>query len=146
MTTPAIGRRRTASCLRTVVFLFLVTFVWLQLHVASLGSSRHGSEGGDLPTNDSTAAILSMVPQVLHKFLTPRPRNGSAPPNGTDPMGRAQTPALGLGSGKPNISDIRRSVERYNDAQTILNEDIFGPVQNDTLIVVVQVTKSRSNF
>jgi hypothetical protein len=64
MATPAIGRRRTASCLRTAVFLFLVTFVWLQLHVATLGGSRQTS-GADGPEgNDSTAAILSMVPQV----------------------------------------------------------------------------------
>nr|CAD7424813.1 unnamed protein product [Timema monikensis] len=40
MPTPALGRRRTASCLRTAVFLFLVTFVWLQLHVANLSSGR----------------------------------------------------------------------------------------------------------
>ena len=64
MATPAIGRRRTASCLRTAVFLFLVTFVWLQLHVATLGGSRQTS-GADGPDgNDSAAAILSMVPQV----------------------------------------------------------------------------------
>jgi hypothetical protein len=64
MVTPAIGRRRTASCLRTAVFLFLVTFVWLQLHVATLGGSRQTS-GADGPEgNDSSAAILSMVPQV----------------------------------------------------------------------------------
>lgn len=64
MATPAIGRRRTASCLRTAVFLFLVTFVWLQLHVATLGGNRQ-TAGSDSPEgNDSTAAILSMVPQV----------------------------------------------------------------------------------
>jgi hypothetical protein len=64
MATPAIGRRRTASCLRTAVFLFLVTFVWLQLHVARLSGNRQ-APGTDAPEgNDSTAAILSMVPQV----------------------------------------------------------------------------------
>lgn len=64
MATPAIGRRRTASCLRTAVFLFLVTFVWLQLHVATLGGSRQTSGTDGQEGNDSTAAILSMVPQV----------------------------------------------------------------------------------
>ena len=38
-----------------------------------------------------------------------------------------------------NISDIRRSIERYNEAQQVLNEELFGPVQNDSLIIVVQV-------
>lgn len=64
MATPAIGRRRTASCVRTAVFLFLVTFVWLQLHVASLGGNRQAPGTDASESNDSTAAILSMVPQV----------------------------------------------------------------------------------
>jgi alpha-1,6-mannosyl-glycoprotein beta-1,2-N-acetylglucosaminyltransferase len=41
-----------------------------------------------------------------------------------------------------NISDIRRNIERYNDAQQVLNEEVFGPVQNDSLIIVVQVSHS----
>lgn len=64
MAAPALGRRRSSSCLRTAVFLFLVTFVWLQLHVANLNSNRGQPSGGDADSNDSTAAILSMVPQV----------------------------------------------------------------------------------
>lgn len=69
-----MGRRRS-SCLRTVLFLFLVTFVWLQLHILSLGN---GSSDTTLEVNDSAAAIFSMVPPVLHKFLTSRARNGTA--------------------------------------------------------------------
>lgn len=40
-----------------------------------------------------------------------------------------------------NISDIQRSIERYNEYQTIINEEIFGPLQNDSIIIVVQVHK-----
>ncbi|XP_063242618.1 alpha-1,6-mannosyl-glycoprotein 2-beta-N-acetylglucosaminyltransferase-like isoform X1 [Bacillus rossius redtenbacheri] len=127
---PTLGRRRTGSCLRTVIFLFLVTFVWLQLHVASLGGPRQGL-AGDLADGNDSAAILSMVPQVLHKFLTPRARlNASAAANSSD--GAPARPRL-------NISDIRRSIECYNEAQAVLNEDVFGPIQNDTLVIVVQV-------
>ncbi|XP_023721955.1 alpha-1,6-mannosyl-glycoprotein 2-beta-N-acetylglucosaminyltransferase isoform X1 [Cryptotermes secundus] len=134
MATPAIGRRRTASCLRTVVFLFLVTFVWLQLHVASLSGNRQ-APGGDAPEgNDSTAAILSMVPQVLHKFLTPKPRNSSHAVGATNASDTAAS-----GRAPFNISEIRRNIERYNDMQQVLNEELFGPVQNDSLIIVVQV-------
>ncbi|XP_049784251.1 alpha-1,6-mannosyl-glycoprotein 2-beta-N-acetylglucosaminyltransferase isoform X1 [Schistocerca cancellata] len=150
MAAPAIGRRRTASCVRTAVFLFLVTFVWLQLHVASLGSARHAAPdaaAAAADANDSTAAILSMVPQVLHKFLTPKPRRnatvaagaGAAAAAGTAANGSAGAAAAGLPVPRPNISDIRRSIERYNEMQTIHNEEVFGPVQNDTLIIVVQV-------
>lgn len=40
-----------------------------------------------------------------------------------------------------NISDIQRSIERYNEYQTIINEDVFGPLQNDSIVIVVQVHK-----
>lgn len=38
-----------------------------------------------------------------------------------------------------NLSDIQRSIERYNEYQTIINEEVFGPLQNDSIIIVVQV-------
>lgn len=42
--------------------------------------------------------------------------------------------------GTKNITDIRRAIRKYNDAQTIYNEDIFGPVTNDTIIIAIQVS------
>ncbi|XP_021929706.1 alpha-1,6-mannosyl-glycoprotein 2-beta-N-acetylglucosaminyltransferase, partial [Zootermopsis nevadensis] len=134
---------RTASCVRTAVFLFLVTFVWLQLHVASLNGNRQAPGTDTSESNDSTAAILSMVPQVLHKFLTPKPRNSSHAVVGTNVSeGAGAVGLIGPNAGRassPNISDIRRNIERYNDMQQVLNEELFGPVQNDSLIIVVQV-------
>jgi len=47
--------------------------------------------------------------------------------------------AANVGRPALNISDIHRSIERYNEAQQVLNEELFGPVQNDSLIIVVQV-------
>jgi alpha-1,6-mannosyl-glycoprotein beta-1,2-N-acetylglucosaminyltransferase len=40
-----------------------------------------------------------------------------------------------------NISDIQRSIDRYNEYQTIINEEVFGPLQNDSIVIVVQVHK-----
>lgn len=40
-----------------------------------------------------------------------------------------------------NMSDIQRSIERYNEYQTIINEEIFGPLMNNSIIIVVQVHK-----
>ena len=80
--------------------------------------------------------------QVLHKFLTPKPRNNSHALGGTnvsDAAGAVGQNAANGGRTPLNISDIRRSIERYNDAQQVLNEELFGPVQNDSLIIVVQV-------
>jgi hypothetical protein len=79
---------------------------------------------------------------VLHKFLTPKPRNNSHALCGANVSDAAsavgQTTANGART-PLNISDIRRSIERYNEAQQVLNEELFGPVQNDSLIIVVQV-------
>jgi alpha-1,6-mannosyl-glycoprotein beta-1,2-N-acetylglucosaminyltransferase len=42
------------------------------------------------------------------------------------------------------MSEIRRSIERYNEYQTIINEEVFGPLMNDSIILVVQVHKRIS--
>ncbi|XP_039282321.1 alpha-1,6-mannosyl-glycoprotein 2-beta-N-acetylglucosaminyltransferase isoform X3 [Nilaparvata lugens] len=126
------GRRRTASCLRTAVFLFVVTFVWLQLHLTNLGGG--GGQGGTLKDttndNDSSAAILSMVPQVLHKFLTSKPRNTTHSLNGSN---------MSVDAHRLTIDEIRHNIEKYNQMQTVHNEDLFGPLLNDSLIIVIQV-------
>lgn len=41
-----------------------------------------------------------------------------------------------------NISDVDRifqNITRFNEFQTIQNEDLFGPLRNDSVIVIVQV-------
>lgn len=39
-----------------------------------------------------------------------------------------------------DIENVRLNIENYNKMQTVLNEDIFGPLQNDSLVIVVQVS------
>lgn len=39
----------------------------------------------------------------------------------------------------PNISDMRATIRHYNAMQMVLNEDQFGPLDNDSVIIVVQV-------
>lgn len=40
-----------------------------------------------------------------------------------------------------NISEIKLMISRYNDAQMVLNEDLYGPLQNNSVIIVVQVSR-----
>lgn len=40
----------------------------------------------------------------------------------------------------PNISEIKRQIAKYNDMQLVLNEYTFGPLQNDSVIIVIQVS------
>ncbi|XP_018332311.1 alpha-1,6-mannosyl-glycoprotein 2-beta-N-acetylglucosaminyltransferase isoform X2 [Agrilus planipennis] len=125
-------RRRGISWLRNSVLLFIVVFVWLQLNFLSL---RNSSDTGQ-EINDSYAAILSMVPSLLHKFLTPRPFNRS--------LSNLTIGNL-FSKSSLNISEMKYFINRYNKEQTVINENIFGPLQNDSIVIVVQV-HDRINY
>lgn len=45
----------------------------------------------------------------------------------------------------PGIEQMRQFIRRYNELQSILNEDIFGPLENDSVLIVVQV-HTRINY
>lgn len=129
--TGALSRRRHTLYIRSAIIIFIL-FAFLQFHVINYDSNDSGPAD---TTNYSTAAILHMVPPVFHKYLTSKTRNATHGQNGTHvgPNEGAQRSA--------NISEILRMIHRYNELQTILNEDIFGPLQNDSVIIVVQVHK-----
>ncbi|KAF4517334.1 hypothetical protein B566_EDAN007287, partial [Ephemera danica] len=126
-----LRRGRNASCLRTAVFVFVVTFLWLQLHMANIGSGGAGKHGTDASSAGDAAAatqqLLKLVPPHLHKFLLGRNDSGNA----TDSTSRALQPL--------NISQIQRSIETLNLQQRVHNEDSFGQLHNDSLVIVVQV-------
>lgn len=46
---------------------------------------------------------------------------------------------------QPDIEQMQRFIKRYNELQSILNEDIFGPLENDSVLIVVQV-HTRINY
>ncbi|EGK97160.1 AGAP004397-PB [Anopheles gambiae str. PEST] len=125
--TGALSRRRHTLYIRSAIIIFIL-FAFLQFHVINYDSSDSGSSDN---ANYSTAAILQMVPPVFHKYLTGKPRNSTHGQNGTHYAGDGPRTA--------NISDIMRMINRYNDLQTVLNEDIYGPLQNDSVIIVVQL-------
>lgn len=37
------------------------------------------------------------------------------------------------------MNEIQRMITKYNEIQMVYNEDAFGPLQNDSVIVVIQV-------
>ncbi|XP_017777128.1 PREDICTED: alpha-1,6-mannosyl-glycoprotein 2-beta-N-acetylglucosaminyltransferase isoform X2 [Nicrophorus vespilloides] len=123
-----IGRRRFPTTWSGILMIVVIICALLQLAFLSLGDSS--DSGGDF--NDSSAAILSMVPSGLHKFLTPRPRNLShVHQNGTT-ANLIYRQAL-------NISEMKRNIALYNLQQTVYNEDLFGSLQNDSVVIVVQI-------
>lgn len=129
-----IGRRRGNVWIRSGIMVFIVLFVWMQLTFLSVGDSSDTNNN----YNDSNAAILSMVPSVLHKFLTPRPRNSTLSQN-------RSSNSNALYRISRSIPDIKRNIAQYNLQQTVYNADIFGPLQNDSVIIVVQVRIKRQS-
>lgn len=130
--TGALSRRRHTLYIRSAIIVFIL-FAFLQFHVINYDSNESGPAD---TANYSTAAILQMVPPVFHKYLTSKTRNGTLGQNGTHIGGLGD-----IAQRSANISEILRMINRYNELQTILNEDIFGPLQNDSVIIVVQVHK-----
>ncbi|XP_065076214.1 alpha-1,6-mannosyl-glycoprotein 2-beta-N-acetylglucosaminyltransferase isoform X3 [Ochlerotatus camptorhynchus] len=130
--TGALSRRRHTLYIRSAIIVFIL-FAFLQFHVINYDSNESGPADS---ANYSTAAILQMVPPVFHKYLTSKTRNGTLGQNGTHVGGLGDSAQRSA-----NISEILRMINRYNELQTILNEDIFGPLQNDSVIIVVQVHK-----
>ncbi|EDW58385.1 alpha-1,6-mannosyl-glycoprotein 2-beta-N-acetylglucosaminyltransferase isoform X1 [Drosophila virilis] len=155
--TGAMGRKRNNFYMRSVFILALCIFGLLQYHNFNYLDSRDALLS-DALANDSADAILSMVPAPLHKYLTPHTRNHSAPAaaavlqlnssiSGLSNSGfaAAATTINFEAYRPPNISEIKRQIVRYNELQLVLNEDTFGPLQNDSVIIVVQV-HTRINY
>ncbi|XP_034936965.1 alpha-1,6-mannosyl-glycoprotein 2-beta-N-acetylglucosaminyltransferase isoform X3 [Chelonus insularis] len=115
-------RSGRGTLLRTLAFVFLATFLWLQLHVISLTGRNSLSQP---LINES---IYALVPQELQRFLKDRGNSSGQNFNGT------------FGAfGVLNISQIQKSIKRLNSEQKIYNEEIFGPLPSDAPIIVVQV-------
>ncbi|KAJ8983319.1 hypothetical protein NQ317_010858 [Molorchus minor] len=124
-----IWRRRSGTAwIRAGLIIFIVFFIWLQLNFLSFS----GSTSIYSDVNDSNAAILSMVPAVLHKFLSPKPRNFSH-------LGINGSYGNAVNKYMPNISEIKRSIAQYNFQQTVYNENIFGPLQSDSVVIIIQI-------
>ncbi|XP_034179724.2 alpha-1,6-mannosyl-glycoprotein 2-beta-N-acetylglucosaminyltransferase isoform X1 [Osmia lignaria lignaria] len=108
--------------LRMLVFVFLATFLWLQLHVISLTGR---DSAGQASSNET---LFALVPQELHRFLKER-RNGSST------LANASAETLS----ELEIAEIRRNIEKANAEQRVYNEESFGPLANDAPVIVIQV-------
>lgn len=72
----------------------------------------------------------------LHKYLVAlpqrdRPHQAILPGNVSEHV----TQEVSL-----NASEIRRLIDQQNSKQTVFNEDVYGPLQNDSLVIVIQVS------
>ncbi|XP_037955796.1 alpha-1,6-mannosyl-glycoprotein 2-beta-N-acetylglucosaminyltransferase isoform X2 [Teleopsis dalmanni] len=140
--TGTMHRKRNTYYMRGIILLALGIFLLLQLHVFNYDVRT--PIWTEPTTNDSVDAILSMVPSVLHKFLTPKTRNQTLTTSSA--LHNSTTGGTTNGSGSysdsyhaPNLTEIKRQIARHNEMQFVLNEEAFGPLQNDSVIIVIQV-------
>ncbi|XP_067616709.1 alpha-1,6-mannosyl-glycoprotein 2-beta-N-acetylglucosaminyltransferase isoform X6 [Eurosta solidaginis] len=133
-------RKRNTYYIRAIICVAFIVFVLMQLHVFNYTDSHEISMLSE-PANDSIDAMLAMVPSVLHKFLTPKSRNHTIAAHllhNNSSTGKYNASYTDYYH-PPNISEIKQQIAKYNELQIVLNEDTFGPLQNDSVIIVVQV-------
>ncbi|XP_057341918.1 alpha-1,6-mannosyl-glycoprotein 2-beta-N-acetylglucosaminyltransferase isoform X4 [Microplitis mediator] len=116
-------RSGRGTLIRTLIFVFLATFLWLQLNVISLTGRNSSSQSS---INES---IYALVPQELQRFLKDRRNSSGQGANGT----------LGIYGNSYDINDIKKNIIKLNGEQKIYNDDIFGPLSTDAPIIVIQV-------
>ncbi|KAF3429753.1 hypothetical protein E2986_13752 [Frieseomelitta varia] len=148
--------------LRTLVFVFLATFLWLQLHVISLTGR---DSAGQASSNET---LFALVPQELHRkslrrvLYSEREKKKKRKKEnkeidrkwGKRDKERKKEEFLkdrrnGSSSTLTNastetltefeIAEIRRNIEKANAEQRVYNEESFGPLANDAPIIVIQV-------
>ncbi|KAK0157793.1 hypothetical protein PV328_011485 [Microctonus aethiopoides] len=116
-------RSGRGTILRTLIFVFLATFLWLQLHVISL-------TGRNLPSQSSiNESLYALVPKQYHRFLKDR-RNSTAQQGTNNTHGSFDD---------LDLIEIQRYIQRANNEQKILNDDAFAPLSQDSPIIIIQV-------
>lgn len=73
--------------------------------------------------------------QHLHKYLVALPQR-DRPHQAILPVNASEHTATAVSL---NASEIRRLIDQQNSKQVVLNEDVYGPLQNDSLVIVIQV-------
>lgn len=117
-----VGKTYRGALSRTLVLVFLGTFLWLQIHVINLTTRDWSSQ------TSSNETLYSLVPQELHRFLKERQNATAITANATSGI-----------LTKNEINEIRRHIEKINAEQRVINEEAFGPLASDSPVIVVQV-------
>lgn len=121
-----------------LMFVFITRLLLPFLHVRASSADYREHSINEL-ANDSSAAILQMVPVVYRKFLTMKPRNQTIFNNNSKTSSNSTIEAYVRAMHSSSNDEMLRNMARYNELQSVLNEDLFGPLANDSVIIVVQV-------
>ncbi|KAK7572144.1 hypothetical protein V9T40_014616 [Parthenolecanium corni] len=136
ITIATVCRRNLVPRFHNGFILIVLMSFWIMCHILiSTAFTKQSLRDAPVEENSTVtnAIIMSMVPLAYHKFLPAEKKNASI-----------ATTSVGVDAGKTessqlDIKEIQRRIDQYNSLQTILNEDIFGPLQNDSLVIIIQV-------
>ncbi|UYV72028.1 MGAT2 [Cordylochernes scorpioides] len=107
----ALGRRYFTLLVKACLFLFLLSFLWLQIRIASFKS----------PELDSSS-------QAKDDFFFAKMNLSAINPNGSRSL-------------PSSLPQLRHLVQEANSRQRVLNEELFPPLAPDDTVIVVQVHK-----
>jgi alpha-1,6-mannosyl-glycoprotein beta-1,2-N-acetylglucosaminyltransferase len=96
----------------------------------------HAVDQSPFHTKRALSYDFSQSLQHLHKYLVAlhqrdRPHQAILPGNASEHVANTATSL--------NASEIRRLIDQQNSKQAVYNEDVYGPLQNDSLVIVIQV-------
>ena len=108
-------KRRTQRIIKTTIFIFFVTFLWIQTHVNYLTTSA--------TTRSTHIEDEQEGPNRNQLFKeTPADQNETS----------------------FNVTYIKSRVDFYNSLETVHNIDLYGPLWGNSTVIVVQVHKRHS--
>lgn len=108
-------RRRAYQIIKTALLLFMVSFLWLQLRVANIATDFFAKQ---IPIASEAEVAVFLANFTSYSANSLLLKNGSFHPS----------PFL-----------LRRIVKKLNAVQEIRNEKLFGPLQPDNLVIIIQV-------
>lgn len=146
-----MARRRTLRFVKTLIVLFFLSVIWIQLHIIRLGSSNGGAAGNSnvqminghgssmddvlmMPSQPLVLYVNRMVVSELHLNNNNFSTTTTTPPVYNSSRGDVL-----------NLTDIKVAVDAINAEERVINLSQFGPLEADDVVIVVQV-HTRVNY
>ncbi|KAK8722825.1 hypothetical protein OTU49_012066, partial [Cherax quadricarinatus] len=114
-----------ARAVRVVGVVVLLCVAWLQLALPPLPHDPQSTFGGSARETPELDPALSFQRSPTSKFLKSK----------TQPSSSSTAPKLT----PEQILEIQEQIQLRSGNETVLNEELFGPVQPDTIVIAVQV-------
>lgn len=111
-----------ACWIRTFLLLFVITFVWIQVAFGNIFWTKNSKE---TPFEAPAGKLISIKNESRYEEQK----------HDIKPV----TTTIQLHNISARVLELREIIRRNNEEQRILNAEAFGPLTNDSLVIVIQV-------